>query len=246
MSDRKTRGGSTSKDPLPDKLATGTQQAEMDTITRGQLMSLLQEALRDPLTRELIAETVSQQMKQLVSKVNQLEESNTFLKERVQMLETRQDSLDQYSRRSCLRISTPWKEEHGEDTDELTIKAASLAGVTLTKSEIEVSHRVGRKDMQQRPRQIIVKLSQLKKRQEMYRSRNQLKSASNTLEDAIFFNEDLTTTRSEIAHRARKLKQSKRITDTWTVNGAILLRDLRGTIVKIVTPKEMDDFENNI
>ena len=42
----------------------------------------------------------------------------------------------------------------------------------------------------------------------------------------IFVNEDLTSRRSKLANETRQMKSSKKITDCWTYNGKVLVKDL--------------------
>lgn len=55
---------------------------------------------------------------------------------------------------------------------------------------------------------------------------------------SVFFNEDLTAARSQLAWRARELKKQNKISDTWTHDGRILIKD-RYNNVKPITSRSV-------
>jgi hypothetical protein len=55
----------------------------------------------------------------------------------------------------------------------------------------------------------------------------------------ISINEDLTRFRSQLAFKARELKRAKKISDTWTADGKILVKDLKNSITVIRTEQDL-------
>ncbi len=233
-----------SNQPSNNAVSPDKDNTALAALTRADFKVFLQEALRDQVTKDLLADTFKQELTHLQGQVTDLQTENKFLRAKLAAVEDKQDSLEQYSRRSCLRISTPWEEKQGENTEELTIKVAALAGVDLAPAEIDRSHRVGKAGSS--PRQLIVKFASFKKRQELYRARLKLRGATTSAADAIFINEDLTQTRAKIAHQARILKKSSKIKDTWTLDGLIFVRKLDNNVSVISTITEMEKYTNEL
>ena len=53
----------------------------------------------------------------------------------------------------------------------------------------------------------------------------------------IYLNEDLTKLRADLAKKARSLKTARKILDTWTMYGKILVKD-NFNQVKVITKAE--------
>ena len=51
--------------------------------------------------------------------------------------------------------------------------------------------------------------------------------------ERVFINEDLTSTRASLAADARKLRKEEKISDTWTVNGKIMVKNRQNEIAPI-------------
>ena len=58
----------------------------------------------------------------------------------------------------------------------------------------------------------------------------------------IFVNEDLTSRRSKLANETRQMKSSKKITDCWTYNGKVLVKDLSNRIKEITCPRDLQNI----
>ena len=58
----------------------------------------------------------------------------------------------------------------------------------------------------------------------------------------IFINEDLTRTRAELLFKARNGKRNKHITDCWTFDGVIRIKDLDGNINRVTNQQQLDVF----
>lgn len=124
------------------------------------------------------------------------------------------DKLEQYQRRSNLRVfGIP--ETVNENTDNLIVNLANeKLKVKLNISDIDRSHRVGRKG--NKPRPIIVKFTSYRSRQEIFRSKAKLKG------ERITIREDLTKCRLEVL---KKSIQQYGIQNVWTADGRINVRN---------------------
>ena len=182
----------------------------------------LKAALCDPDVLELISKAVAAQVSSqlrkeiagLRDKVAEKDREILFLKDQI-------DSLEQYSRRSCLRIS-PVPEVFSESTDDIVKTVAKTIGVTLPDNAIDRSHRAGKvtADGLDRDRPILVKFTSYKYKEAMMKARRGLNKidATKIFADSqwpalparstarvhrLYINEDLTKTRAEVAARAR-------------------------------------------
>ena len=53
------------------------------------------------------------------------------------------------------------------------------------------------------------------------------------IDKPIYFNEDLTKTRAQLAKETRNMKTNNKITDTWVYDGKILIKEKNGRVVMI-------------
>ena len=135
------------------------------------------------------------------------------------------DDLEQYTRRTNLRIyGIPEAGEQPEDTDQLTIDfAKSELGVEISPEDISRSHRVGKRSS--KPRPIIVRLVRHNTKVEILRKRRQLKKNKWPYN----IQEDLTKTRRDILKYLRNDIDEGIIDKVWTADGVIFLRPKQHT-----------------
>ena len=78
-------------------------------------------------------------------------------------------------------------------------------------------------------------------RERVFKARTELKNVNNAEENKdkpkIYLNEDLTKLRADLAKKARSLKTARKILDTWTMYGKILVKD-NFNQVKVITKAE--------
>ena len=154
------------------------------------------------------------------------------------------DEAEQYSRRSSVRITNQWEEERDVKPESLVLSLAADMGVVISEADIDRAHRVGRL-VPGKPRQILVKFTGYKHRRNFLAGRAVIKS-SNSLKGKIFLNEDLTSTRAKMAKDARALRYEKRITNTWTIDGRVIIKDLNGGIKGFNSPKDLSKYINEL
>ena len=125
----------------------------------------------DRLVKEKVEIATADLKNSVVFLKNENENLRKCMSELESKLSTKVDDLEQYSRRSCIRISGI-EEVADENTDEIVLQLANRIDVELNPRDIDRSHRVGapkrasntddmetdRQRQPQRPREIIVKL----------------------------------------------------------------------------------------
>jgi exosome complex exonuclease DIS3/RRP44 len=221
------------------------------------LASDVKEALTDPDVLRIIASAVASKLTgTLQTEIDGLRKQLADKEKEIAALRNNVDSLEQYSRRNCLRIG-PIPESSTEDTDAIVFKVAESAGVTLPDDAIDRSHRVGKKPSttETHSRSILVKFTSYKHKDALVKNRKKLSAVDGAElfpsddwpplpatsnsdrppKHRIFLNEDLTRARSQVAARARQLKRDKKIDDTWVKDGAIFVKcgDTRLTFTSI-------------
>ena len=142
------------------------------------------------------------------------------------------DDMEQYSRRSSLRVWSTVKETTGEQTDNIVCDVAKELGLTIDSDEIDRSHRVGRPSTN-KPRAILVKFISYKTRDKLYNARRKAKKG-------IFISEDLTRHRQDIFYKARQHQKAGTFSHTWTKDGRILVRLRNGDVRQISTIFDLD------
>ena len=133
--------------------------------------------------------------------------------DRTKAIEETANQLEQYSRRSCVRIFGI-KETDGESTDTIVCDLANKKmDVPLSTSDIDRSHRVGKRVPNSvHPRPIIVKFVSYRTRTTFIKARRKLKGSKITVQ------EDLTAKNQEIY---RKTYKSAKVESAWTVDGRV-------------------------
>lgn len=213
------------------KPATGSAEP-LESVVKRVVEALLQsDAFLQSIVTAItdsVANRVAEELKGTISfnseAVNELQEE---LKSRDRTLhqmkcdfERKLDEMEQYQRRSNLRIfGVP---ESEVNSDQAAIETARRIGVTLDLSDIDRSHRVG-PPQQGKCRPIIVKFSSYRKRSEFFRNKRELKNSGITVR------EDLTQLRVLVLMAAIDKFQLKNV---WSSDGTIIVK--RGDVRKRV------------
>jgi hypothetical protein len=205
---------------------------------------------------------LKEELGKLEKQLREKETEMCLLKEKV-------DDLEQYSRRSCLRFNNI-PEKQGEDTEDIVRAVAEAVGVTLPPEAVDRSHRIGAASGSAAassssgsgkapPRQIIVKLTAHRYKEQLMRARRKLqeidikaalpgldwssvsvpRAHTGSPKPRVYINEDLTKERARIAARARGLKREKQVLDTWTRDGVIFVKRLDSYIVRLTAYRQL-------
>ena len=233
------RGGATSGDD--DALACRLiELLNNDRVINKLKTALFPTKLSDAIDRQnAMTEQVMNQLKAQEARI-------TVLEAKVKSLQVSADDNEQRGRRANL-VFTGIPEagmNDDENTDEILMEIINIKmEVTppVTKTDIERSHRLGRRREDNRNRPIIMRFTSDRRRDTIIRCRGNLKK-HNTAQRAVYVNEDLTAFRAKLAFDARQLKKRKRVTDTWTFNGKVVVKDLHNKIHEIKYADDMVRF----
>ncbi|MES9883009.1 MAG: hypothetical protein ABW185_19250 [Sedimenticola sp.] len=165
------------------------------------------------------------------------EQENVKLRADLNDLRSAIDDQEQYSRRSCLRISGIVGDD-GSPSENVEHKLLTLAAthkIPIKTEDIDIAHRLG-KPSPGYNRPVIVKFGNSKARQSVLEARKSLGS--------VYVNEDLTKYRQNLHYHARKLVRDKKLDRTWIGGGKVFARfpfSAPGTKVLI---RSMADIDN--
>ena len=170
MGDNKRSNANTIEDTV--------KRVHTESLQDTSLLQVLATMLKDQIMAEL-QQTIAESKAAIESLRKTIEEKDNI----ISGLQLKLDELEQYQRRQCLRLFGV-EEEAGEDTDVKAIEIARKNGVNLSVGEIDRSHRVGVRN-NDRPRPIIIKFVSYRKRDEMFRSKKNLKSTGVTIREDL-------------------------------------------------------------
>jgi len=215
------------------------------------------------LVKDIVSSIVEDRLTTLEDDNKRLKHENNQLKKRVEDLEERSDSIEQYTRRNSVRILGISETQGAEDTDDIVLKMCTALSVPIKISDIDRSHRVGAKPRQTdvtsegsegsegpegpegqsqkpKPRAIIVKFATYRARQKFYKARVNLKTNGY---DKVFVYEDLTKRRSHLLFLARNLQKLEKLNGAWSSDGNILVKDTNDQVCRIGNAADLVDYE---
>ena len=156
------------------------------------------------------------EVKNNITEIN--DKQTSFEKQRIP---EKLDELDQYRWHSMIHLAGVPETSENESTVDVVIDVVKKnLGIELTKSDIDRTHRLGPMDNKHlTPRPIVIKFSNYTSRSLVYGERRKLMGSG------LFMNDHLTATRSRWLYIARQYKKKKLITNAWSAEGRILVRD---------------------
>ena len=177
---------------------------------------------------EMVQQQVAVHTKDFNDKLDKLKSENAQLRENLSKIETKHDELEQYSRRTCVRIGNIL-EKDGESTDSIVLDVAKTSDADISANDIDRSHRVGKHKPGKR-REIIVKFVSYKARTKFLKSRKTLREKNTD----IYLNEDLTYTRGDLAYMCVVLTKDKNYVErlAWTFDGRQFIKTDKDVAVK--------------
>lgn len=135
----------------------------------------------------------------------------------LKVLTYKNDRLEQYTRRENIRINgvTVDPEEDAAQTQAKAIAVMRKTGADVVDADISACHRVGKLTGSVRP--IIVRFVSRAKRQEVMRSKKNLKGMT----PKVYVNDDLTTLRARLLGYVKGLSS---VDSAWTIDGRIFAK----------------------
>ena len=137
-----------------------------------RIATLIKDMIKDDI-EVMVKQQVALQTKDLKTEIAQLKGENSLLKDEINVIRVHHDELEQYSRRTCVRIGNI-RESEGESTDDIVLEVSKKSGADISAHDIDRSHRVG-KLKQGKTREIIVKFVNYKARTRFITSRKTLR-----------------------------------------------------------------------
>ena len=230
-----------------------TEESTPSVMEQGQFALSLIEAFKDPSVLEnlkqatkpdydAIADKVASKLGAVINKLQKAVETKdrqiTELQTRVDRLEAKLDDQEQYSRRTSVRISGI-PEAPQEDVNQ---KVSELFSAVNLSPVINRVHRVGTPvDNSSTPRAILCQFTSYPDKKTVMQKRKAILEAHS----GIYVNEDLTRLRSKMLFLARQKKRANIISDAWSVDGRIVIKDIRNKIHYVTRPHELDTWPSS-
>lgn len=211
----------------------------MPQETNTSMTEELIKALQDNDVRAIFGGIFDERVKALAETVDFLFKENerktaeiTKLSEELAAAKLEINDLEAYNRRDNLIIcglpvahvaeaTSAQSADHGEHMDVTEQAVLELCqtklNVQITKSDISIAHRLGKKPRSSGPPAVIVRFATRKAREAVYAARCELKKYS----PPVFINEDLTKPTAALFSQARKLVSDGRIYKAWTNRGSV-------------------------
>lgn len=247
--------------PQPDKMSNPLTSTETATIVQ-TVMQQISEQLKTTIADhvQVSVTAMANSVAAIITasfndRISSLEAENKNLREEVQLFSDKiktlesdrafvhgkLDEAEQYSRRSCLRISGI-SETPDEVTDNIVIKVAQACGTKITLNDIDRSHRIRQRQPKnsQRPDDIIVKFVSYRSRSSFYWGKSKLKGSADF--KGVYINEDLTSQRANLLRSARQLVKNKALLGAWSSDGRIYVKQLDGTKSTIRCKDDISTF----
>ena len=198
----------------------------LPTVVRDLLKAHAVKAVDDYVSSTKFASSLSESLK---FDIDELKATSAATEKKIASLETdnlrlvnKIDDLEQYTRRTNVRIFGIPESDNNEDTDDLAIKfLSSELGVQLSPNDISRSHRVGKRSTT-KPRPIIVRLVCHNTKVSILRKRRLLKDNKRPFN----VQEDLTVARRDILKYLHGIDNGI-VSRVWTIDGTILFRPTR-------------------
>lgn len=170
-------------------------------------------------------------------------------------MKTEVDDQEQYGRRECLELrGIPVSDSLHENTDDLVQSVGKVLDIDIQDSDISVSHRLPiskSNTSRTSPAAIIVKFTNRKIRDNLYRSRLKLKDFDigdigfgRYGNDKIYIQESLTAKRRKLFNQCLAARKKYHYKFIWTYYGTVYLRKNEScSAVKISSSKDLELLE---
>ncbi|KAK9686108.1 hypothetical protein QE152_g37441 [Popillia japonica] len=193
-------------------------------LTQNQILDikdLFKECVKDILVNKefidtvtnVVAKTIDEKidnvLKKYCERCDELEKANKVLVNKI-------DNLEQYSRRNSIRIFGVAEKSNENIQDIVMNMCSEKLNIDFSLRDIDRAHRIGPRQVGNKKRSIILKLTSFRCKMEILKNRHKLKGT------AISIAEDLTKTRYDLY----KLAQRKfGVKNTFTLDGTVYIRD---------------------
>lgn len=217
-----------------------------------QLSSLLDQLTKDEESTKKVIDIIlgKPSIKTCISEHFMSEISD--LHSQIKDLTNRMDSMEQYSRRTCLKFSGI-PEERGEKTDDIILRIANQFILPKEQQRMELhqisrSHRVGPPRDNNLPRDIIVRFVSYRDKARVFGNKRNLKNFNQNPSNKykIYINEALTKPRAQLYYEVRKLVNNREVDSAWTYDGKIIVKTHKNRKITIETEEDFRKLQSYI
>jgi hypothetical protein len=184
-------------------------------------------------------------MESYLKQIEQLQNENKHLKEKVKLLEDRLDESEQYSRRNCVEIQGVAVQDNSVLG---TVKSVGSAlGMDITDSMIDACHTLPRKPDSSSPPGIIVKFVRRLDAECLLSKKREKKDLSTrhlglSNDHPIYINESLSPARRRLLALARQARRKHGYKWLWVRGGKIFIRkDDNGPVTVVKSQADLDE-----
>lgn len=205
--------------PNLDEIDSDSDSSDGENVSKSDIIKLVKLAVREsinPLSEKIdkLTQTLECKNKEVETLTLRLSESEAKLTKTMNKL----DKLEQYTRRSSVRIHNVDKSKWESNYQDLVEELASNMETDMSPENIIKCHPVGQSSDDNKC-QLLVKFQNEKIRDNFLKNKKTLNNVPSLKH--IRINEDLTPTRHYILRQMLKLRSDGLIDSVWSYNGTI-------------------------
>ena len=198
----------------------------------GKIADIVADKINDRLN------ILEKNLKEKDLRIDQLEKT---LGTRIDQVEQSLDNLEQYSRRSSVRVSGIKEQTDGEQLETILTNLFTDMDVPLTLNNINRAHRIGPRTSitnRHHSRQVIIQFKDHEAKTTFMKARKNLRAKQPT----VFIAEDLTQRRARLLYQCRERKRKHQLQDCWSYDGRIVTKDMNGKIKTINCEEDLNEL----
>lgn len=197
------------------------------------------DSLKSDNHSDLLQNVIQPLLDPLIERIKKLEDENKAKQLRISELETNLDRIEQDLRQKSLLIHGV-DEDNGDTNGTVVKMVKQKLNIDIGKDDIDQAYRIG-KDENSGVRPILVNFSKFETRQQLLRSKSQLRNADGR---PIYINENLTKVRRKLLYEARKLMKKKLVYKVWTYHGNVYVKETSyGAPIMISKASDLERFD---
>jgi hypothetical protein len=206
------------------------------------LVDDLVKALQDPAVLAAIGLIFDNKLKELQSQNTKLREELTVTAQKLELATLKLDEVESYTNKSNLLVTgLPYVSAAEATSTESSIATETALlrlvndqlGLSISPGDISTAHRLPKTRTDDQPATVIVRFTNLKAREQVYRARFGLKNIPG---QRIYVNEHLTRKNASVFRAARELVKKKVLHSATTKNGFVFVKKTADSVlVKVAT-----------
>ena len=208
----------------------------MSPKTQQIVVEELINALQDEAVARVIGSIFENKLAKLLKSFNLVKQENAVLRQDLAAANVKIDRLEAYNRKSNLIFTgipltsysdataqhrSPKEATSAVDAENSILELVNVQlGVKVTPTDISIAHRLRTKKDVKGPPPIIVRFTNMKVRDAVYKARCTLKNHIHQ----VFINEDLQKTTADLFRQARGLIKEHKLHGAWTAYGTLYVK----------------------